>query len=63
MIRLNKKNNKGQALTEYAVFSAALLGIILGGVKFMLPEMIPDMLDALQAYIDGFYFILTMPFP
>ena len=62
-LELNIKNQSGQAATEYAVFTAAIIGIFAGTVNYFLPDMIPDLINSLQIYVNSYYFVLTMPFP
>mgnify|MGYP001548602498 CR=1 FL=1 len=49
----------GQAMAEYAIVTAALMGGLLGMSFAFLPEFI----RAFQAYYDSFYVILNLPFP
>jgi len=48
----------GQALTEVALLTAALIGAGGAFVYFF-----PDSINALQVYMDSFYFVLAMPIP
>ena len=56
------RRESGQAATEYAIMSAYLLvGGLLASpfiVRFM-----PEMLNAFQIYVDGFYFVFSLPIP
>ncbi len=50
---------KGQALVEYAVVTSLLLGF--GAV--VLTQCVPALVGGLDAYLHGFYFVLSLPFP
>lgn len=52
-------DEQGQAMTEYAVTSGA---IIIGSTG-VLTYFLPAMLDAYQIYITGFYLVLGLPIP
>jgi hypothetical protein len=53
---------RGQALVEQGVLLATLLGgLAVGGVWLMKTH--PEMLNALDIYVRGFYFVLSLPFP
>jgi len=53
---------QGQAATEYAVMSAYLLvGGLLASPFIM--RFMPEMLNAFQIYVDGFYFVFSLPIP
>ena len=56
-------SQKGQALTEYVVITAALLGVVSASVNYMLPDMVPDLINALEIHVRSYYFVITMPFP
>ena len=58
MKRLFPKRRRGQALTETVLLTVLLIG--WGGA---LMYFFPDSLNALQIYIDGFYFVFSMPIP
>jgi hypothetical protein len=49
----------GQAMAEYAIIAAALMG----GLTVMTFQILPDFIEALQTYLDGFYVWLNLPFP
>ncbi|MBI5478710.1 MAG: hypothetical protein HY906_07645 [Deltaproteobacteria bacterium] len=49
----------GQTLTEYSI----LMGVVGGGFAYTAIEFLPNFIDALQRYYDGFYVMLNMPFP
>lgn len=51
--------SKGQAMVEYAIITAALLG----GLLVMSYSIFPRFVQALQLYLDGFYIILNLPIP
>jgi hypothetical protein len=60
--RLWKAGQKGQALTEQGLLLATLLGgLAVGGVWLMKTH--PDMLNAIDLHVRGFYFTLSLPFP
>jgi hypothetical protein len=48
-----------QAMTEYAIITAAFLGTMMVLQKYLLP----DLIDAYQAYFDQLYFMLNLPIP
>ncbi len=49
----------GQAMAEYAIVVAALLGgLLLLGFPFL-----TDFISALQQYYDSFYLMLNLPVP
>ena len=49
----------GQTLTEYSI----LMGLVGGGFAYTAIEFLPNFIDALQRYYDGFYAMLNLPFP
>ena len=49
----------GQTLTEYSI----LMGVVGGGFAYTAIEFLPNFIDALQRYYDGFYVMLNLPFP
>jgi hypothetical protein len=53
------RGQAGQAMAEYAVVAAALMG----GLAVMSFQILPDFIEALQVYLDGFYLMLNMPIP
>lgn len=55
---LLRRRTRGQAMTETVLLTVALLGI--GGA---LVHFFPDSLNALQIYMDGYYFVLSLPIP
>lgn len=53
---------RGQAAVEYAIMSAYLL--TAGVVAYpLLLRFAPNMINALQIYVDGFYFVFSLPIP
>ena len=50
---------EGQAMVEYALVTAALMG----GLGLMTYQILPDFIEALQIYLNGFYFMLNVPIP
>ena len=60
--RLWKSGQRGQALTEQGILLATLMGgLAVGGVWLMKTH--PDMMNALNITIRGYYFTLSLPFP
>lgn len=53
-----RRRLQGQALAETAVLLTALIGTSAAMVYFF-----PDSMNALQIYTDGFFYVLSMPFP
>jgi hypothetical protein len=49
---------RGQALAETAILTTLLIGTGAAMVYFF-----PDSMNALQIYTDGFFYVLSMPFP
>ena len=49
----------GQAMVEYALVTAALMG----GLGLMTYQVLPDFIEALQIYLNGYYFMLNVPIP
>lgn len=56
--RLGLRSRRGQAMTEVVLLTLLLIGS--GGA---LVHFFPDSLNALQIYMDSFYFILSLPIP
>ncbi len=53
------RDEAGQAMAEYAIVVAGVLGVFVGvGFTFM-----PDFIQALQQYYDSFYIMLNLPIP
>jgi hypothetical protein len=60
--RMVRAGQSGQAVTESGVLLAALVaGLFFGGA--ILNRFHPDMMNALDIYMKGFYFTLSLPFP
>lgn len=53
-----RRSQRGQAMTETALMTVLL--VAWGGV---LTHFFPDSLNALQIYMDSFYFLFSMPIP
>ena len=54
-----RRDESGQAMAEYAIVVEAIMGVMVGvGFTFM-----PDFINALQRYYDGFYIMLNLPIP
>jgi hypothetical protein len=57
-----RKGEKGQALVEQGLLLATLLGgLAVGGVWLMKTH--PQMLNAINIQVRGYYFVLSLPFP
>jgi hypothetical protein len=52
-------DDSGQAMVEYAIIVAA----VMGGLTLMTFSLIPDFIDALQRYYDSYYMMLSLPVP
>ena len=53
------RDPSGQAMAEYAIVVAGVLGVFVGvGFTFL-----PDFIQALQQYYDSFYIMLNLPIP
>lgn len=52
-------SDDGQAMAEYAIVTAALMG----GLATMTFQILPDFIEAFQMYLNGFYFLLNLPIP
>ena len=60
--RLWASGQRGQALVEQGVLLATLLGgLAVGGVWLMKTH--PEMMNAINTQIRGYYFVLSLPFP
>ena len=60
MLRKDTINSdSGAAMAEYAIITAALMG----GMAVMTFQILPDFIEALQRYLDGFYLLLNLPIP
>jgi len=54
-----REDTSGQAMAEYAIVVACLMGGLLGlGSTFVV-----DFINAIQKYYDNFYIILNLPIP
>lgn len=51
--------DSGQAMAEYAIVVAALMG----GLMTMGFSFLPEFINAFQMYYDSFYILLNLPFP
>lgn len=49
----------GQAMAEYAIIAAALMG----GLATVTFQVLPDFIVAYQQYLNGFYLLLNLPIP
>jgi hypothetical protein len=56
--RRKANRRRGQALAETALLTMLLLGV--GGAMM---HFFPDSFNALQIYMDSFYFTFSMPVP
>ena len=54
-----RDGESGQAMAEYAIVMAVLMGA-MAGVGF---TFLPDFINALQRYYDGYYILLNLPIP
>ena len=54
-----RSSESGQAMAEFAIVAAALLG----GLSVMSLPILPDFIEALLVYLDGFYLLLNIPIP
>lgn len=60
--KLWSSGQKGQALVEQGMLLATLLGgLAVGGVWLMRTH--PQMLNAINTQVRGYYFVLSLPFP
>ncbi len=56
------RRQSGQALTESSLLLATLLGgLAVGGVWLMKTH--PEMMNAFNVHVRGFYYLLSLPFP
>ncbi len=60
--RPTSAEESGQAAVEYAIMSMWLL-LGVGAAYPFLMAFAPEMMNALQIYVDGFYFCLALPIP
>jgi hypothetical protein len=57
-----RRGENGQALVEQGILLATLLGgLAVGGVWMMKTH--PQMLNAINIQVRGYYFVLSLPFP
>ena len=57
-----RRRQSGQALTESSLLLATLLGgLAVGGIWLLKTH--PEMMNALNIHVQGFYFLLSLPFP
>ena len=58
-LKVFAEDDAGQAMSEYAIVVAGVLGVLVGvGFTFL-----PDFIRALQIYYDSFYIMLNLPIP
>lgn len=62
LLREARDDESAQAAVEYALMTSYLLVVVLLGTPFLM-AFAPEMLNALQIYMDGFYFSLALPIP
>ncbi len=56
------RHQSGQALTESGLLLATLVGgLAVGGVWLMKTH--PEMLNAINTHVRGFYYLISLPFP
>lgn len=55
---LRQRRARGQAMAETVLLTVMMIGV--GGA---LVHFFPDSLNALQIYMDGYYFVLSLPIP
>ena len=56
------RHQSGQALTESGILLATLVGgLAVGGVWLMKTH--PEMLNAINTHVRGFYYLISLPFP
>lgn len=53
------KDESGQAMVEYAIITAGLMG----GLVYMSFSFLPEFITALQRYYDSYYILLNLPIP
>lgn len=60
MVRKQRRYQRGQAMVEYSVVMFLLL---IGGVGGGLIVFLPSMMNALDVYLSGIYFMLNLAVP
>ena len=50
---------RGQAMAEHA----SITFLLLGSGTFVLTQFLPGMVNGLNDYVHGFYFVLQLPLP
>ncbi|MBZ4397629.1 hypothetical protein OWM54_14175 [Myxococcus sp. MISCRS1] len=58
MAVLNRRKPRGQAMVEYAVVTAALMGFTVMGWPFLV-----QLLNALHRYFNSIYYVIQSPIP
>ena len=53
------KEESGQGIVEYSLVTGGIIAALAISGVFVIPYF----MDALQIYLDGFYFILSLPIP
>ena len=53
-----RRRTRGQAMAELAVLILGMFVLVTGLMYFF-----PEALNALQIYMDSFFYVLSMPFP
>ena len=69
--KLARRKARGQAMVEYSILNwVMVLALILGVSVRMVPvpvgppaNVIEMFLNAYRTYYDGFYFVLSLPYP
>ncbi|MBS2023390.1 MAG: hypothetical protein JST92_13345 [Deltaproteobacteria bacterium] len=61
-LRTFLRSQRGQSVVESSVLLATLLGM-LGAGGLYLSKTHPEMMNALNTHVRGFYFTLSLPFP
>ena len=56
------RHQAGQAMVESSLLLAGLLGFLTVG-GFWLVKTHPEMINMLNVYVHGFYYMLSLPFP
>ena len=60
MVRKQRRYQRGQAMIEYSV---VMLLLLIGGVGGGLIVFLPSMMNALDVYLSGIYFMLNLAVP